>query len=234
MRPRVLRVSRVVFAMAFVALAGLAGCASESGDGAMPTGSMAADANSSKSEKKEKPAMTGSVADNTEGDAPKVEEVPVDVGSTFTVPGRYEITLTGGEWVDEVFPPDTSSFYNYYERKDGMAYFVVRGTIKNISSQPSRLGSGTSTGLACTYRFNDEYDITASVMIEDGNRFDDELQAMEARNMVVFASVSNDIKAAFTNCKATFKVKEETFSADSNTWHYPNRKPIGLYSALFA
>lgn len=229
-----LRLSRTACVIALVLAFGLSACASSEQRDGGSLGSAPTELSSAKDERGRESVKTGSVADNTQGDKSPAEDVPVDIGAAFDASGRYEITLASGEWVDEVLPPDTSSFYNYYERKEGMSYFVVRGTLKNVSSQPSKLGSGSNVGLSCTYRFNDTYEVSADVVLEDGNRFEREIGAMETKSMVIFASVSNEIKDAFTGCKATLRVNEETYDVGAGVWRYPNDGPVGLYSGQFA
>ena len=47
----------------------------------------------------------------------------------------YAFTLTGAEWADAIYPPDTSGGYSYYEpQSEGTRYLLVRGVFENKSS----------------------------------------------------------------------------------------------------
>lgn len=37
-----------------------------------------------------------------------------------------ELTLDRAEWVEEIYPPDTSSWYTYYDDKNGEKFIPVR------------------------------------------------------------------------------------------------------------
>lgn len=64
----------------------------------------------------------------------------ISLGQTVEA-DNYTFTLTNVEWTKELYPPDTSGGYNYYQEQPNKTYCVVKGTFQNTGSNAFDLGS---------------------------------------------------------------------------------------------
>lgn len=91
-----------------------------------------------------------------------VEEAPV-YWNTPIETDDYAFTLTGAEWADAVYPPDTSYVYSYISEKEGSTYLVVHGTLENRYSKSVDFSRATRFRV----KINGEYEFSGSVELAD-------------------------------------------------------------------
>lgn len=82
--------------------------------------------------------MTLKVEVYAEGSRTTLESI--SLGQTVEA-DNYTFTLTNVEWGKELYPPNTSGGYNYYQEQPNKTYCVVKGTFKNTGSNAFDLGS---------------------------------------------------------------------------------------------
>ena len=64
----------------------------------------------------------------------------ISIGQTIETED-YTFTLTNLEWVDEIYPPDTSGYYTYYQDEEGKKYCLITGTFKNTGGDLFDMGA---------------------------------------------------------------------------------------------
>ncbi len=88
------------------------------------------------------PATDTDIASKTQDMIDSIEEIvnenaSIALGEPVKA-DNYEFTLDKAELLDEIYPPDTSGFYNYYQDEKGSTYYVVTGTFKNLGGRICR------------------------------------------------------------------------------------------------
>ncbi|MFD0702516.1 hypothetical protein DMP06_08680 [Slackia equolifaciens] len=105
---------------------------------------------------------------------------------------NYEFKLTKAEVQDEIYPPNTSGFYNYYQDEKGSKYYVITGTFKNLGSEFADIMFGTDAQIV----INDEYTIAATVTgSEKGGSdfYSYQPNPLETVNVTIFTSISDEM-----------------------------------------
>lgn len=77
---------------------------------------------------------------------------------------NYTFTLTGVEWVKELYPEDTSGGYNYYPEQPNKTYCVVKGIFKYTGGNAFDFDNTKAS-----FSFNDKYNYSASPEYESYN-----------------------------------------------------------------
>lgn len=160
---------------------------------------------------------------------PKVQEVAV--GEEFSVKDRYDLTLSSAEWRDEIGVATDSITWTIAENEDGSSYFVINATVKNMSAQESSV----MYGLEAKLEINDKYKLDSDlVLVEpDGSGFGYELGPLESRNLLIYASVSDEIKAEFKKAQLSLSVMDEEFNEDGERVIDFAAKPMKTFIATF-
>lgn len=65
----------------------------------------------------------------------KFEGITLNLGELKNCNDIIELQFDSSQWMDSILPSNTSSVYSYYEDIEGESYFVLKGTVKNISSE---------------------------------------------------------------------------------------------------
>lgn len=143
------------------------------------------------------------VSDNSTLPAGDIVPQQLTINTPFTCDGIFEMNITSAEWVDEILPSNTSDWYSYFEDVDGESFFVLRGTIKNISGDVIDIEHCSISEMV----FNNTYRYSASWTAEgDGN--DDfhgyQINPLKETNFVMYVSVPDEVKTNFKSCKTTF------------------------------
>lgn len=115
----------------------------------------------------------------------------VKLGETVEA-DNYEFTLSKAKLQDEIYPPNTSGFYSYYEDEKGSTYYVVTGTFKNLGSEFADIQFGTDA----QFVINDKYTIAATVTgsEKDGaDFFSYQPNPLETVKVTIFTSISDEM-----------------------------------------
>lgn len=159
----------------------------------------------------------------------KVQEVAV--GEAFSVKDRYDLSLVSAEWLDEIGVSTDYLTWTLAENEEGSSYFVINGTVKNMAAQESSLGQG----LKAKIEVNDKFKFDANVVAAkaDGSGYDYEIGPMESRNLLIYVSVSDEIKAEFKKAKISLSVMKEEFNEDGERVVDSDAKPMKTFVATF-
>lgn len=110
-----------------------------------------------------------------------------------------DMELEDPVWLNEVFPSNTSRVYSYLKDIPGETYYVINGTVKNISGEGMDIGNMISK-----FVFNQKYKYFGDTKGEsaiDGNDFyDDYVKPLETKKFIIVVSVPDEIKNNYTGC----------------------------------
>ena len=94
----------------------------------------------------------------------KDDSVKLNLNETVTKENKYELTILGINFAKTILPPNTSSFYSYYEAKtDGHQYLEVKYDYKNLGESNVRADNIASM----TIKYDNKYEYTGFCVIED-------------------------------------------------------------------
>ena len=143
---------------------------------------------------------------------PEIKSVALN--QTFDVGNTMSVTLTSTEWCEEIKPSKTSGIYSYYEDKNGEKYFVIHGSLKNLSSK--ELDAKYSGKAVLT--INNKYNQDAIMVTEDvdGNSFYDPVKPLQTRPLYIFCSISDEL---FNECK-TIELSLNLVSDDAKIGYF--------------
>ena len=209
--------SVIICVIAAVALCiGLAGCGADSKSAA--SSSSAAEAESSASSDSSKSSENvAKITDNTtkktessSGSSSSSGAKTFALGDTIATE-NYEITLSTAEWVDEIYPPDTSGYYRYYEDEEGKTYLVVKGSYKNLWTDYTEPHWATEA----TFVFNDKYNLKAQIEdIENGAMSTSyAIDPMETCEIYIWTSVSDEMKDSMTKAELVWNIPDDNLSS---------------------
>lgn len=103
-----------------------------------------------------------SINKNTEQE--KSDTIKLAMNETVTKDNKYELTIVGTNFGKTILPPNTSSFYTYYEAKtDGHQYLEVKYNYKNLTESNVRADNIASM----TIKYDNKYEYTGFCVIED-------------------------------------------------------------------
>ena len=90
--------------------------------------------------------------------------VKINFNETVTKENKYELTVLGINFGKTILPPNTSSYYSYYEAKEeGHQYLELKYNYKNLDETNIRADKVASI----TIKYNNKYEYTGSSIIED-------------------------------------------------------------------
>lgn len=123
----------------------------------------------------------------------------ISLGETVTIDNLVEFTITEGNFEETILPSDTSRAYSYINDEPNTIYYVLKGTIKNLSSN-------TISTEFCTensFTFNDNYNYTGTFEVEDndGRGFGSSVTPLSSMPICIFVSVPYEIKDNFNKCE---------------------------------
>lgn len=123
----------------------------------------------------------------------------ISLGETVTIDDLVEFTITEGNFEETILPSDTSRAYSYIDDEPNTIYYVLKGTIKNLSSN-------TISTEFCTensFTFNDNYNYTGTFEVEDndGRGFGSSVTPLSSMPICIFVSVPYEIKDNFNKCE---------------------------------
>ena len=123
----------------------------------------------------------------------------ISLGETVTIDNLVEFTITEGNFEETILPSDTSRAYSYIDDEPKTIYYVLKGIIKNLSSN-------TISTEFCTensFTFNDNYNYTGTFEVEDndGRGFGSSVTPLSSMPICIFVSVPYEIKDNFNKCE---------------------------------
>lgn len=123
----------------------------------------------------------------------------ISLGETVTIDNLVEFTITEGNFEETILPSDTSRAYSYIDDEPNTIYYVLKGIIKNLSSN-------TISTEFCTensFTFNDNYNYTGTFEVEDndGRGFGSSVTPLSSMPICIFVSVPYEIKDNFNKCE---------------------------------
>lgn len=129
----------------------------------------------------------------------------------------YTFELTSAELMSEIYPPDTSDYYRYYEDMADSQYYVVRGTFKNTGSNFEDLRYGTKA----TFTFNGEYEIEGTVEAcrSDSSDFDAyQMNPLETVQLYIYCTVPNEMAEQLDSAQMKWQFAKDlaTFFDEAN------------------
>lgn len=106
----------------------------------------------------------GSITTSKNNEQPKNDTVKLNLNETVTKDNKYELTVLGINFAKTILPPNTNSFYTYYEAKtDGHQYLEVKYNYKNLGESNVRADNIASM----TIKYDNKYEYTGFCVIED-------------------------------------------------------------------
>lgn len=105
-----------------------------------------------------------SITINKSNKQAKNDTVKLNLNETVTKENKYELTVLGINFGKTILPPNTSSFYTYYEAKtDGHQYLEIKYDYKNLGESNVRADNIASM----TIKYDNKYEYTGFCVIED-------------------------------------------------------------------
>ena len=170
------------------------------------------------------------ISDNTgtEESEPEVEAKPISLNKTVTIGDVMELTLESSEWTDEIIPSNTSGVYSYKSDVEGEKFFVVRGKVKNIAGETMDITYVNESQLL----INDTYKANVNIEAEesDGTSFYGDVKPLQTLNIVVYASVSDELFDIADNVKLTLNMLSDSSKIG---YFYDNEYPHETYTIEF-
>ncbi|MEE0706184.1 MAG: hypothetical protein UCH28_07345 [Adlercreutzia sp.] len=133
----------------------------------------------------------------------------------------FSFKLTSAKVVDEIYPPDTSGYYIYYEKQSGKKYFLVRGTFKNKSSSYADLKYATSA----TFVINDgKYELQGTVegcRSDSSNFVDYQVDPLDSVELYIFCEISDEMVDKMKSAELVWKFAPElnVYFDEANVGH---------------
>lgn len=169
---------------------------------------------------------SNSIDDNTNTGGKSENKVTVvNLGETFTCGNVAEITLSSAEWVDEIYPSNTSDLYSYFPDNDGEKYFVIHGTLKNIASDVLDIELVNDSTLTINGTYNSP--VTMKLESTDGSDFYGQAKPLQTLNLFVFASVSDEVYNIFSTADVTMNIVSDK---EYISYYYSESNPYETFS----
>lgn len=106
----------------------------------------------------------GSISISKNNNKEKNGTIKLAMNETVTKDNKYELTVIGTNFGKTILPPNTSSYYTYYEAKtDGHQYLEVKYNYKNLAESNVR----SDNILSMTIKYDNKYEYTGFCVIED-------------------------------------------------------------------
>lgn len=152
----------------------------------------------------------------------------IKLNETFAVGEIMEITLNSYEWGDTVLPSDTSGSYSYKPDEEGETYFIIRGTLKNLSGSTFEIDDCSKV----SFIINDKYNFSGRMDLEDNDHtsFFGSVKPLQTLNLVICGSVSDEVMAIAETVQANFNIVSDE---ESLKYFYQDKYPHESYCITF-
>lgn len=170
------------------------------------------------------------IFDNTDSEEtqPAAEATPISLNQTVTVGDVMELTLESSEWLDEIKPSNTERTYSYKSDIPGEKFFVVKGKVKNIAGESLDISYAQESQIAV----NGTYKASVSIEAEesDGSSFYGAIKPLQTLNVVIYASVSDELYDLCENVELTLNLLSDSSKVG---YFYDNDYPHETYVIEF-
>lgn len=133
----------------------------------------------------------------------------IKLGEDIVAKDIVEFRLDEALWMEEILPSDTSGIYSYHEDVEGDVYFVIQGTVKNISGETIE----TDHGSLMEIKFNNKYKYEPDTLIEDndGKGFSyGDVRPLSSGKFLIYVSVPNEVKENYESATLTWSFNDMT------------------------
>ncbi len=156
------------------------------------------------------------------------KEKKIQLNQTVTIGNVMELTLESSEWLDVLLPSNTSGAYSYYDDKEGEKFFVVKGKVKSLANEAFDVSHTHQSHILIngTYKADVEMETEES----DGTSFYGTLKPLQTLDVVIYASVSDEV---YNICDDIVLTMEIVNDVEDATGYYINGKPHGTYTIKF-
>ena len=175
------------------------------------------------------PLLPGSYGDESESATVGTVSTPINFNETVVVGDVMEITLEEYEWLDEIKPSNTTGAYSYKSDNVGEKYFVIRGKVKNIAGDTLDISYAHESELIINGRYKANINIDAEE--SDGTGFYGDVKPLQTLNIVIYASVSDELYEICENIDVTFNLLSDSSRVG---YFFDMDDPHATYSVSFA
>lgn len=169
------------------------------------------------------------VDDSDSGKSIVSVSAPINFNETVVVGDVMEITLEGYEWLDEIKPSNTTGAYSYKSDNVGEKYFVIKGKVKNIAGDTLDISYAHESELIINGRYKANINIVAEEA--DGTSFYGYVKPLQTLNIVIYASVSDELYEICENIDVTFNLLSDSSRVG---YFFEMDEPHETYSVSFA
>lgn len=116
--------------------------------------------------------LTGCGKDNNDSedkndDSNKSSKLSLNIEEAKSINDTIEITIKSNKILNKITPSAATGYYTYYEAGEGKKFFDIIADVKNISSEPIKIGEICKSKLIIDEK---EYDISYMAEENDGQR----------------------------------------------------------------
>lgn len=227
----------IVFTLALTLVFSLCSCGSSSSDISSLQKEIAQLQQENKELKEQLSALqgtSGTINDNTLKGTENVsgQAKTVTLNTPFSVSEIMTITLHNSEWCDKILPSNTSGSYSYMDDNEGEKYFVIRGELKNLASETLDIQYASKAQMTINEKY--KFPVTLELEENDGKSFYGNAKPLQTLNLIVYASISDELYEACENIQITMDIVndesklgffyDEKYPHDSFTISFDNKK----------
>jgi hypothetical protein len=158
--------------------------------------------------------ITDSTNNEEEDTTAEVQEISLN--ETIVIDDIMEFTFTSAEWLDSIEPSDSEKAYSHIPESEGIKYFCLKGTFKNLATQKYSVDIKTDVNII----INDKYENEGTMKCETNKHdaFSGVPKPLETLNLICYAGISDEL---YNECK-TVQVKIECMNDTENLDYHLN------------
>lgn len=127
--------------------------------------------------------------------------IEINLKEKIEISDLLTFQIDTAEWTDEIYPSNTSGTYSYLSDSPNEKFFVLRGTIKNISGKS--IDVQFDLGMY-RFLFNNKYEYTGTMTAEssEGDDFYGyDISPLTETNFILYTSVPDEVKDIYETCQ---------------------------------
>lgn len=127
--------------------------------------------------------------------------IEINLKEKIEISNLLTFQIDSAEWTDEIYPSNTSGTYSYLSDSPDEKFFVLRGTIKNISGKS--IDVQFDLGMY-RFLFNNKYEYTGTMTAEssEGDDFYGyDISPLTETNFILYTSVPDEVKDIYETCQ---------------------------------
>lgn len=124
------------------------------------------------------------------------------LGETKNCKELIELRFDSYEWMDQILPTNISGSYSYIGDIEGESYFVIKGEVKNISSNTVNISRAL-----IEFKFNDNYNYFGNFTAEGKDKSDflgENIAPLTVSTCYLYVSVPDEIREKYKNCEIIY------------------------------